>query len=60
MTLLFQYVGGAAWWEALYARVALLPTPPLAAAAAVAGALIGWAGWTAGRRPALSPAAAAA
>jgi hypothetical protein len=60
MTLLFQFVGGAAWWEALYAQAARLPTAPMAVAVAVAGALIGWAGWTAGRRPVLGSAAVAA
>lgn len=60
MALLFEFVGGAAWWEALYAQVAVLPTLPLALMVAVAGALIGWAGWSAGRRPAPAPAAVAA
>lgn len=60
MALLFEFVGPAAWWEALYARAAAWPTLPLAALVAVAGLLVGWAGWTAGRRPVLSAAAAPA
>lgn len=59
MALLFQFVGGTAWWLALYARVADVPTAPFAAAAALAGILVGWAGWTAGR-PARPPAPVAA
>jgi hypothetical protein len=48
--LLFQAVGNMEWWEGAYARVAELPTTPLALAAALAGAIIAYAGWTRGRR----------
>jgi hypothetical protein len=49
--LLYQLVGGMATWQAVFARVADLPTTPFVIAAAFAGAGIGYAGWTAGRRP---------
>lgn len=48
--LLYQIVGGMPAWQALYARVAELPWIPFAFAAGAAGMLIGYAGWTAGRR----------
>lgn len=50
--ILFQTIGGMAWWEALYARAADLPAAPLALAAALAGFAIAYAGWVAGRRAA--------
>jgi hypothetical protein len=48
---LYQVIGGLPAWQALYARVAELPTAPFAVVAAIAGLAIAWAGWTAGRRP---------
>jgi hypothetical protein len=51
--LLYQTVGGMAAWQNMYPRFADLPTTPFAIAAAVAGIAIAWAGWTAGRRPAV-------
>jgi hypothetical protein len=48
---LYQTIGGMAAWEALYARVVELPVGPFAFAAGLAGVLIGYAGWIAGRRP---------
>jgi hypothetical protein len=48
--VLFQTVGSMGWWERLYAHAAQIPSLPLALAAALAGAAIGYAGWTAGRR----------
>jgi hypothetical protein len=54
MAVLFEFVGGAAWWGALYASAARLRALPVALAVGALGALIGWAGWTAG-----SPARAA-
>ena len=50
--LLFQTVGGSPAWQALYARSAEVPAMALALIAGVAGIVIGWAGWTAGKRPA--------
>ena len=50
--LLYQTIGGMAAWRALYAHSADLPSAPFAIAAGLAGILIGYAGWTAGRRPA--------
>jgi hypothetical protein len=49
--VLFQTVGGWPAWESLYARTAEIPLIPFVVAAGVAGVAIGWAGWTAGRRP---------
>ncbi|MGA0607287.1 hypothetical protein ACO2Q0_14950 [Phenylobacterium sp. VNQ135] len=57
MMLLFEFVGGTAWWRALFVRAADLPSAPVAVAVAILGALIAWAGWTAGRRAVRSPAA---
>lgn len=53
-SILFELPGGTAAWKALYVHAAALPTLPMALAAALAGAAIGWAGWTAGKRPAAS------
>lgn len=50
--LLFQTVGGSPAWQALYARSAEVPAMALALIAGGAGIVIGWAGWTAGKRPA--------
>ena len=49
---LFQTIGTWPAWEGIVASAALLPTLPLTFSAAIAGAAIGWAGWTAGKRPA--------
>lgn len=49
--VLYQTIGGMAWWEALYARVAELPFAPFAFVAGLAGVMIAYAGWVAGRRP---------
>lgn len=49
--VLYQFVGGMAGWQALYVRVADLPSAPLMLAAGVAGVAIAYAGWAAGRRP---------
>ena len=51
-SLLFEFPGGTAAWKAFYANAAAIPTLPMAIAAALAGAAVGWAGWTAGKRPA--------
>ena len=50
-TLLFEFPGGTAAWKAIYIYAAAIPTVPLALAAALVGAAIGWAGWMAGKRP---------
>ena len=50
--VLYQTIGGTAAWRALFARAADLPTAPFALAAGVAGVVIAYAGWTAGRRSA--------
>ena len=50
-SLLFEIPGGTAAWRALYTQVALIPLGPMAAAAAMVGAAVGWAGWSAGKRP---------
>lgn len=50
-SVLFEFPGGTAWWKALYVHAAAIPTLPMALAAALAGAAIGWAGWVAGKRP---------
>lgn len=57
--LLFQFAGPAAWWTSLYAQAAAWPEIPFALAAGIAGAVIAWLGWTGGRRPAATAAAAA-
>jgi len=49
--LLYQTIGTMALWEDFYARVAGWPRISLAVAAILGGALIGYAGWRAGRRP---------
>lgn len=51
-SLLFEWPGGRDAWWALYPRFAELPTATLTVAAALSGALVGWAGWKAGSRPA--------
>lgn len=50
-SLLFEFPGGTATWKALYAHAADIPTLPMALAAALGGAAVGWAGWVAGKRP---------
>lgn len=50
--LLYQTIGGMAWWESLYGRAAELPVAAFALAAGVGGIVIAYAGWVAGRRPA--------
>ena len=51
-SLLFEIPGGTAAWRTLYAQAALIPLGPMVAAAALAGAAVGWAGWSAGKRTA--------
>lgn len=53
-TILFEVPGGTAAWKSLYVHAADIPTLPMAIAAALAGAAVGWAGWVAGKKP-LSP-----
>lgn len=50
-SVLFEVPGGTAAWKSLYAHAAAIPTLPMAIAAAVAGAAVGWAGWVAGKKP---------
>ncbi|QDP18994.1 hypothetical protein [Sphingomonas xanthus] len=50
-SLLFEFPGGTAAWKQLYVHAAAIPTWPMALAATLAGAGIGWAGWVAGKRP---------
>ena len=49
-SLLFEFPGGTAAWKSLYVHAATIPTVPLAVAAALFGAAVGWAGWVAGKR----------
>ena len=48
--LLYQFVGPLAAWQRIYTLSAQLPPLPLAVAAGIGGAAVGYAGWTAGRR----------
>ncbi len=50
--VLYEVIGNNPAWRALYAGTADLPTAPFMIAAGLAGIAIGYAGWTAGRRPA--------
>lgn len=50
-SLLFEVPGGTRWWFDIFAYFAVLPWGPTAAAAVAAGLAVGWAGWTAGKRP---------
>ena len=50
-SLLFEFPGGTAAWTSLYVHAAAIPTLPMAVAAALGGAAVGWAGWNAGKRP---------
>ena len=56
---LFEFPGGTPEWKAIYAQLAMIPSLPLALAAAMAGGVIGWGGWVAGARPAARSALAA-
>ena len=56
--LLFQFLGPLTAWRQLFAQFAGMPPMPLALAAGLAGAGIGYAGWIGGRRP-VAPAMAA-
>jgi hypothetical protein len=58
-SLLFEVPGGTAAWWALYPHFAALPAPALAVAAALCGVVVGWAGWTAGKRRGTTKAIAA-
>lgn len=49
--VLFATVGSTAAWESIYAGVAYWPRIPFALAAGIAGILIAYRGWMAGRRP---------
>nr|NUR38043.1 hypothetical protein [Sphingomonas sp.] len=53
--ILYQTVGAAAVWRNLFAQAANIPAPALAIVAGVAGALIGYAGWIAGKRQITPP-----
>ena len=59
-TLLFEVAGGSGTWLAIYPHFALLPAAPLAIAAGVFGAIVGWAGWKARSRPGRAESAAIA
>lgn len=47
---LFEVPGGTALWWSIYPHFAQMPAVPLALAAALFGAAVGWAGWKAGMR----------
>lgn len=51
-SILFEVPGGTAAWKSIYAYAAAIPTLPMAIAAALGGAAVGWAGWVAGKKPA--------
>ncbi|HEY0625220.1 MAG TPA: hypothetical protein VGD10_00650 [Allosphingosinicella sp.] len=53
--LLYQTVGGMDWWKAFYAGLAPLPSAPFIMAAGVAGILVAYAGWIAGKRDLIPP-----
>ena len=50
----FATIGGTRLWHDVYAAMADVPAVPIMAAAGAFGALVAWAGWTAGKRPAPS------
>jgi hypothetical protein len=50
--VLFHFVGGSAMWKSIFPMAATIPMVPFAAGAAIFGAVVGWAGWIAGKRPA--------
>lgn len=52
-SVLFEVPGGTAAWKSIYVHAAAIPTLPMALAAALAGAAVGWAGWVAGKRRAM-------
>ena len=58
--ILFEVIGRMPAWEALFARAAELPVAPFALAAGLAGVVIGYAGWIAGKRPIVGPGVAPA
>ena len=49
--LLFEVVGGMPAWRSLFASAAEIPVAPFALAAGLAGVVIAYAGWVAGKRP---------
>ena len=49
--LLFEFPGGTAAWERIYASLAPLPSGPFVALAGIVGAGIAAAGWIAGKKP---------
>jgi len=51
-SILFEVPGGTGWWKSIYVHAAAIPVWPMALAAALGGATVGWAGWVAGKRPA--------
>ena len=51
-SILFEVPGGTAAWKSIYVHAADIPVLPMAIAAALAGASVGWAGWVAGKKPA--------
>ncbi|MDG2535025.1 hypothetical protein P6144_15300 [Sphingomonas sp. HITSZ_GF] len=57
--LLFEFLGPLAAWKAFFVHFAAVPALPFAFAAGLIGAGIGYAGWIAGRRPAMPGALAA-
>lgn len=59
-TLLFEIPGGTKLWWSIYPSFALIPALPLAVAAALFGATVGWSGWNAGKRHGRTPEPAAA
>ena len=59
-SLLFEFPGGASFWWSIYPAFAQVPAFPLAVAAALFGAAVGWAGWNAGKRQPTLPADPAA
>ena len=57
---LYQTIGGMPAWEALYPRFAELPSRMLALTVGLAGVAIAYAGWMAGKRPAIGSGVATA
>jgi hypothetical protein len=58
--VLFEIIGRMPAWVSLFARAAELPMAPFALTAGIAGVGIAYAGWIAGKRPAIGPGVAAA
>ena len=50
-SILFEVPGGTQAWKSTYVHAADIPLLPMAIAAALGGAAVGWAGWNAGKRP---------